>query len=165
MRNYIRYFIYETLREYNSNHDFKSLLKKYGNLTEHYPNLSHDCESIEVEIGRKLGIKKYQETVLSYEEWDIWKKFIQKTVEANPHRIKSEQGEAPDHQLIEILEIGFVSGYLTAFGKENEEAIFKILVELIRKLEERENAPFSRGYFDKDKYYKTELGDGVFDPL
>lgn len=162
MRNYIRYFIYEILRKYDSDHDFESLVEQFGLLKEYYPNLSHDCENIEVEVGRKLKIDKYQEVVLPHEEWDKWKQFIKKTVGDNPQRITSE---GTNDQLIDILEIGFTNGYLTSFGKENEESIFKILVDLIRDDEQRLNFPFSFHFFDKDKYYKTKSANGVFNPL
>ncbi|MCK4814379.1 hypothetical protein KA005_01305 [bacterium] len=165
MRNYIRYFIYELLSEYKINHDFESLVKKYVILREHYPNLSHDCNNIEVKIGRNLKIKKYLEIVLPHEVGVIWEQFIQKTVKQNPQKILTKNDNSTDNDLTTILGIGFKSSNLTTFGKENEEVILKTTIELIRKLEKRENNPFSRSFFDKNKFYKAKSTKGVFDPF
>jgi len=151
MRNYIRYHIYSKLREYEKTKDFEDLSTTYETLRKEYPNLSHDTNNIEVSLGRELGLKKYNETVLPHEEYEIWVNNIKNIIEriAPKNQINSD-----DIGLLELLKIGFKRKNLTKFGKQNINEILTKLVQEIRDIESEIKKPFSDGFFDKGMYFK-----------
>jgi len=160
MRNYIRYYIYALLREYNSNKDFEILKERYKKLRKHYPNLSHDTENIEVGIGRKLGLKKYIDYVLSHEEHIVWEKKLKGYMNLIECNIKNSNEDG----LFEILKIGLKKSCLTKFGLENLDVVISKLIQMIRNIESEENEAFSNRFFDKGKHYKVIREDEVFVP-
>lgn len=164
MRNYIRYYIYELRKQYLKDSNFDSLSKKYETLRKYYPNLSHDTENIEAEIGREIGIEKYKLMVLPHEVGLKWESFVKDLVSEFPQRVSISDETINNEDLVRLLIIGCKINSLTNFGKENEKEIHKILVESIRESEKKENILFVRKFVDKRKYYKAESKTNSFNP-
>lgn len=160
MRNYITYFIYSLLNEYESNKRFDFLSKNYQILREEYPDISQEAERIEVRIGRKLGLKKYIDNVNPYEEYIAWLNLL----EAKIRQVNSKIITSNDEGLFEILKIGFKKSNLTEFGLENLEITIEKILYLIRIMEVEENEAFSERFFTRGKYYKITRDDEVFAP-
>jgi hypothetical protein len=156
MRSYIRYYIYELRKQCLKDSDIDSLSKKYETLRKYYPNLSHDTENIEAEIGRELGIDKYKLMVLPHEVGINWERYIKNLVNEFPQRISIGGENSNNEDFVRLLIIGLKVNSLTNFGKENEKEIHKITVENILRSEEKENALFARKFVDKNKYYKAD---------
>lgn len=164
MRNYIRYYIYSNLREYYKNKDFDHISKTYEILRKEYPNLSHDTQNIEVEIGRELRIKKYLNFVLPHEEYEVWVKMIKLKIEKIKPLDTTCSDFTDDTDLLEILKIGFKKNNLANFGIENLETILERLILIIRKIEFASKEALPRRFFDKGKYHKTSNTNDRFDP-
>lgn len=164
MRNYIRYFIYEKLFEYNERNNFKELANTYQILREKYPELSHDAERIEINIGRELGILKYLDTVLYHEKFFQWDVFIIETLKQNRYTPELPAQYHDETDLLTLLKIGFKSDVLTDFGKKNAEAVLVKLINNIHSIEKSEKEPFARRFFTKGHFYKIIDGNKVFVP-
>lgn len=165
MRNYIRYYIYSVLKDYRKTKDFDHLSKTFETLRKEYPNLSHDTQNIEVEIGRDLKIKKYLDFILPHEEDEVWVKFIKSKIEQIQHHNNSLPTYSDNEDLLELLKIGFKKQNLTNFGIENIETILERLILIIQKIEVENNEALSRRFHDKKKHYKTSKYNDQFDPL
>jgi hypothetical protein len=164
MRNYIRYYIYELRNQYLKDSDFAYLSKKYETLRKYYPNLSHDTENIEVEIGRELGIDKYKLIELPHEVGINWESYIKDLVNKFTQRISIEGENSNNEDFVRLLIIGLKVNSLTNFGKENDKEIHKMVIESIRRNEEKENVLFSRKFVDKNKFYKADPITNCFNP-
>ena len=165
MRNYIRYYIYSKLREYHKNGDFDHLSKTYEILRKEYPNLSHDTQNIEVEIGRKLKIEKYLNFVLPHEEFEVWIKMIKSKIDKIEPLDTTCSDYTDDKDLLEILKIGYKKTNLTDFGIENIETILERLILIIRRIELESKEALPRRFFDKGKYHKASNSNDCLDPF
>ena len=161
MRNYIRYFIFNLVDEYEKNKDFITLKKTFAVINKNYSNISQDTYDFEIEIGRKLGITEYLNEILPWEAVEIWRnkvnEFLQKTI----YKV-SEFSD--DVDLCEILIIGYKNEQLTKFGQDNFDEILLKLILFIREMELEDKSPFSRKFFDKNKFHKTSKINSEFDP-
>ena len=153
MRSYIRYLIYDLTREYQFHKNFELLVSYFEILRTEYPNLSHDAEQIEVEIGRKLELKKYVDFLFPYESFISW------------DEVKAVSTSNSDIELKKILDKRFVnSSSLTFYGNENKEEILGITIEIIREFERQNKKSLGNQFFDNDKFYVTLNKDGSFNP-
>jgi hypothetical protein len=163
MRNYVRLLIYEIRDKYSNDFDFEFLTTHYALLREHYPNLSHDTTNIEVKIGRKLQKSEYLLITLPYEEEAKRLNTIKELVISMPRDSLTEDNDSED-DLVKILAIGFKEVRLTEFGRQHLQTIQKKTINTIRAIENKEHGLFCRKFLDKNKFYRSDIQSGEFNP-
>lgn len=162
MRNYIRYFTYELLREYQSNLNFEYLVKNYKLLSTHYPYLAFDCHNIELEIGRKLKIKKYTKIILPHEEFQLQQNQLKRLIKNTPPSESILIDKKAEKDLFEILKIGFNKKAFTKFGLNNIKLVLQKTIDIIRENEIDIKKGYARCFFDAGKFYKTQSENSIF---
>ncbi len=161
MRNYIRYFIYELYNTYKADKEFDKIATYFEKLRTNYPILSHDCDTIETDIGRSLDIAKYKETILFHEHYQIWIKKLNEIVKTV---FGNSKNESEIKEIVILLDIGFKRNFLTKFGQENFELILLKTVNTMKQYEQEKGVPFSNIFYDTGSYYKKHSPNSPFNP-
>jgi hypothetical protein len=160
-KNYLMMLIYEIRNKFIRDQNFDELKNNYRLIKDYYPFITPHCDSIEINLGRGLGIEKYENVVLPHEEYIIWKKQLKNAISIQPPQFTLD--DEAENDLAELFYIGFKKNNLTPYGQSNLEEIINQTITLIRNRENSNKTSFARRFITKGKYHKFSESNTDFD--